>query len=211
MTGNPVGASRSEAIAVALMAIALLVSAIDPYDRSTWWLETAPAIIAGGVMLATRIRYPLTPLLQALIVLHALILIVGGYYSYARVPIGFTVADWFGWKRNDYDRLGHFAQGFVPALVAREILVRGAHVQGRRLLAFVVICIALAISASYELLEWASAVVLGQGADDFLGTQGDPWDTQTDMLMALIGAIVALVTLSRVHDCAIAALPAATS
>ncbi len=139
-------------------------------------------------------------MLYVLIFLHAIVLMVGGAYTYARVPLGFEVAEWFGWQRNPYDRLGHFFQGFVPALAAREILLRGRYVQGRRMLAFIVVCIVLAISASYELIEWAAALALGQGADEFLGTQGDPWDTQSDMFMALLGALTALATLSRLHD-----------
>jgi putative membrane protein len=125
---------------------------------------------------------------------------VGGAYSYARVPLGFEIESVLGLQRNPYDKIGHFFQGFVPALAAREILIRGAYVRGRRMLGFVVVCIALAISAGYELIEWGSALALGQGADDFLGTQGDPWDTQSDMFAALIGAGCALLLLSRVHD-----------
>jgi putative membrane protein len=162
-------------------------------------------------MLATRHRYPLTPLLQGLIVVHAWILMIGGAYTYARVPIGFTVAEWFGWQRNPYDKLGHFAQGFVPAIAAREILIRGARVRGRRMLTFVVLCIVMAISACYELLEWGTAEAMGQGADDFLGTQGDPWDTQSDMLMALIGGSCALLSMARLHDRALARLVSAKS
>lgn len=125
---------------------------------------------------------------------------LGGAYTYARVPLGFQIAEVFDLQRNPYDKIGHFFQGFVPALVAREILIRGMHVQGRRMLAFVIVCIVLAISAAYELIEWAAALILGQGADEFLGTQGDPWDTQSDMFMALVGAVTALLLLSRMHD-----------
>jgi putative membrane protein len=131
---------------------------------------------------------------------HAIVLMVGGTYSYARVPFGYEIAEWLGLQRNPYDKIGHFFQGFVPALAAREVLMRGGYVRGKRMIAFIVICIVLAISATYELIEWAAAVALGQGADEFLGTQGDPWDTQSDMFMALIGAIVALVIFSRRHD-----------
>ena len=125
---------------------------------------------------------------------------LGGMYTYARVPLGFQIAEILDLSRNPYDKIGHFFQGFVPALVAREILIRGQYVRGKKMLAFIVICIVLAISAMYELIEWASALVLGQGADEFLGTQGDPWDTQSDMFFALIGAVTALLLLSRVHD-----------
>lgn len=191
-----------------LCLIALAMSSVAPFDRTTWWLEVAPVLIALPILWATRTRFPLTPLLYACIGLHALVLIVGGTYSYARVPFGFEMQSWLDLSRNPYDKIGHFAQGFVPALVAREILLRGGYVQGARMLAFVVVCIVLAISASYELIEWAAAIALGQGADEFLGTQGDPWDTQSDMAFALLGAVVALVTLSRWQDSQIARLAA---
>lgn len=188
--------------------IALAISSLQPFDRTTWWLEVAPVLIALPILWATRRPFPLTPLLYACIGLHALVLIVGGTYSYARVPFGFELQSWLDLSRNPYDKIGHFAQGFVPALVAREILLRGGYVQGRKMLAFVVVCIVLAISASYELIEWAAALALGQGADEFLGTQGDPWDTQSDMGFALLGALVALLTLARWQDRQIARLAA---
>jgi putative membrane protein len=139
-------------------------------------------------------------LLYTGIFLHAIVLIVGGTYTYARVPLGFNLADLLDLDRNPYDKIGHFFQGFVPALIAREILLRGQYVNGKKMLAFIVVSIVLAISASYELIEWGVAVAIGQDATDFLGTQGDPWDTQSDMLFALIGAVSALLTLSRVQD-----------
>lgn len=188
--------------------IALAISSLQPFDRTTWWLEVAPVLIALPILWATRRRFPLSPLLYACIGLHALVLIVGGTYSYARVPFGFELQSWLDLSRNPYDKIGHFAQGFVPALVAREILLRGGYVQGRKMLAFVVVCIVLAISASYELIEWAAALALGQGADEFLGTQGDPWDTQSDMGFALLGALAALSTLARWQDRQIARLAA---
>ncbi|WP_442881425.1 DUF2238 domain-containing protein [Comamonas sp.] len=188
--------------------IALAISSLNPFDRTTWWLEVAPVLIALPMLWATRRRFPLTPLLYACIGLHALVLIVGGTYSYARVPFGFELQSWLDLSRNPYDKIGHFAQGFIPALVAREILLRGGYVQGRKMLAFVVVCIVLAISASYELIEWAAALALGQGADEFLGTQGDPWDTQSDMAFALLGALAALLTLARWQDRQIARLAA---
>lgn len=188
--------------------IALAISSLQPFDRTTWWLEVAPVLIALPILWATRRRFPLTPLLYACIGLHALVLIVGGTYSYARVPFGFELQSWLDLSRNPYDKIGHFAQGFIPALVAREILLRGGYVQGRKMLAFVVVCIVLAISASYELIEWAAALALGQGADEFLGTQGDPWDTQSDMGFALLGALAALLTLARWQDRQIARLAA---
>ena len=186
--------------------IALAISSLQPFDRTTWWLEVAPVLIALPILWATRRRFPLTPLLYACIGLHALVLIVGGTYSYARVPFGFELQSWLDLSRNPYDKIGHFAQGFIPALVAREILLRAGYVQGRKMLAFVVVCIVLAISASYELIEWAAALALGQGADEFLGTQGDPWDTQSDMAFALLGAVLALLTLARLQDRQIARL-----
>ena len=195
-------------IALYLFLLGVLAwSGLAPFDRVTWMLEVFPVVIAVALMAATYRRYPLTTLLYVLVFVHSLVLIVGGIYTYARVPLGFQIADLLHSSRNPYDKIGHFFQGFVPALVAREILIRGACINGRRLLAFVVACIVLAISAAYELIEWAAAVILGQGADEFLGTQGYAWDTQTDMLMALIGACVALLALSRLHDRQIAALP----
>jgi putative membrane protein len=180
--------------------IALVASGWRPYDRLTWLLEVAPVLIALPLLVVTRERYPLTTLLYVLIFLHALVLMLGGAYTYARVPLGHWVQEAFALSRNPYDKLGHFMQGFVPAIIAREILLRGGYVQGRRMTAFLCVCVALAISAFYELVEWWSALALGQGADEFLGTQGDPWDTQSDMFLALIGATSALLTLSALHD-----------
>jgi putative membrane protein len=171
-------------------------------------MEVAPVLIALPLMFASRRSYPLTTLLYVLIAAHALVLIGGGAYSYARVPFGFWLQDLLGTVRNPYDKVGHFMQGFVPALVAREILLRGAHVSGRKITAFLCICVAMAISASYELIEWAAALSMGQGADEFLGTQGDVWDTQSDMFMALIGSSTAIATLSGWHDRQLATLPA---
>lgn len=185
--------------AIALLAL-LAISGARPYDRATWALEVFPIVLALPVLWATHARFPLTTLLYVLIFAHALVLMLGGAYTYARVPLGFQIAELLGLERNPYDKIGHFMQGVVPALVAREILILGAYVAGRRMLAFIVICIVLAISASYELVEWGAALALGQGADEFLGTQGDPWDTQSDMFWALAGAIAALVLLARVQD-----------
>ncbi len=182
------------------MLAALVVSGIKPFDRATWWLEVGPVLIALPILLATHQRYPLTGLLYFLIAVHALVLIYGGAYTYARVPLGFWLQDALGFERNPYDRIGHFMQGFVPAMISREILVRGRFVNGRRMLAFVCVCIALAVSAFYELIEWWAALLFGQGAHEFLGTQGDPWDTQADMFLALVGASVSLFLLSRLHD-----------
>ncbi|MHB1214068.1 MAG: DUF2238 domain-containing protein [Thiobacillus sp.] len=184
----------------ALVLLLLVLSGIRPFDRTTWLLEVFPILIALPVLWATHRRFPLTPLLYGLIFVHAVVLMVGGSYSYARVPLGFEIADLLHLGRNPYDKIGHFFQGFVPALVAREIFIRGGYVRGRKMLAFLCVCVVLAISASYELIEWASAVALGQGADEFLGTQGDPWDTQSDMLFALIGGVASILFLSRIHD-----------
>jgi putative membrane protein len=187
--------------AVTLVFIAgLVLSGIRPYDRTTWILEVFPVLIALPLMWATRDRFPLTTLLYTLIAIHGVVLMFGGAYSYARVPLGFSIQEAFGLSRNPYDKIGHFMQGFVPAIVAREVLLRGPYVQGRKMLAFICVCIPLAFSALYELIEWWAALSLGQGADEFLGTQGDPWDTQSDMFMALIGAGAALLLLSRPHD-----------
>jgi putative membrane protein len=177
-----------------------VLSGIRPHDRGTWLLEVAPVLFAAPIIIATYRRFPLTDLLYIIIALHALVLIVGGAYTYARVPLGFWLQDWLHLTRNPYDRIGHLMQGVTPVLVAREIFLRGGYVSGRRMLPFLAVCVALAVSACYELIEWWAALALGQGADAFLGTQGDPWDTQEDMFCALIGAIVALALLSRLQD-----------
>jgi putative membrane protein len=193
--------SRSEGIVLLLLgAIALVVSGIGPADRTTWWLEIFPILIAVPVLLATRRRFPLTPLVYRLIFVHALILMLGGHYTYAKVPLGFWMQDVFGFARNHYDRIGHFAQGFVPAIVAREILLRRSPLTRGRWLFTIVTALCLAISACYEFVEWWAAVIGGSGADAFLGTQGDVWDTQWDMFLAFIGAMTAQLVLSRVHD-----------
>lgn len=193
---------RTHILSFALFVLVGLLawSGWQPYDRATWFMEVVPIFLAVPLLMASYRRFPLTHLLYACIFVHAVILLVGGAYTYARVPLGFQLADWLGLHRNPYDKIGHFAQGFVPAMVAREILIRGQHVAMGKMLNFLVICVVLAISASYELIEWAAAVALGQGADEFLGTQGDPWDTQSDMLFALMGAIAALLSLGKWHD-----------
>ncbi len=203
------GSRRTTPLAAALVVLLALlaISGVRPYDRLTWVMETLPVFLVVAVLWATYRRFPLTTLLYAGIFVHSVVLMVGGAYTYARVPLGFEIAELLDLHRNPYDKIGHFFQGFVPALAAREILLRGAYVRGRRMLAFVVVCVVLAISATYELAEWAAALAMGQGADDFLGTQGDPWDTQSDMFCALVGAIAALATLSRVQDRQIRALP----
>ncbi|MGK9175436.1 DUF2238 domain-containing protein [Yokenella regensburgei] len=191
-----------------ILLLILIYTGINTADKMTWLMEVIPVCVVVPLLLLTRVRYPLTPLLYTLIFFHALILIVGGMYTYAKVPVGFDVQAWLGLSRNPYDKLGHFFQGLVPALAAREILIRGGYVQGRKMVAFVVCCIALAISAFYELIEWWAALAMGQGADDFLGTQGDPWDTQSDMLCALLGALTTVFVLARWHNRQIRQLPA---
>ncbi|GGB99308.1 membrane protein [Oxalicibacterium flavum] len=195
-------------IATALIAVALVVSFIDPYDRLTWLMEVMPVLIAVPVLALTYRRFPLTGLLYFLIFLHALILIGGGTYTYARVPIGFVVQDWLDLARNPYDKLGHFWQGLVPAMVAKEILLRNGYVTGRRMAAFLSLCVAMAISAWYEIIEWWAALIMGQGADEFLGLQGDEWDTPSDMWFACMGALFALLILCRWHDRQIARMQA---
>jgi len=193
-------------VLLVIFVLALAWSAIRPHDYFTWWLEVFPALIGVVLVVATANRFPLTPLLLTLLVIHAMILMLGGHYTYAEVPLGFWMERAFGFTRNNYDRIGHFAQGFVPAIVAREILIRRDVVRKREWLLVIVVAICLAISALYELLEWQVAIHTGSKGDAFLGTQGDVWDTQEDMATALVGAITALLVLSRVHDRQIAAL-----
>lgn len=194
---------RDRALVVSLsatLAVLLAISGWAPYERSTWLLEVAPILIAVPVMVWTSRRFPLSRLLYILIFLHAVILLVGGAYTYARVPFGFWLQEVLGADRNPYDKIGHFAQGFVPSLVARELFIRGGYVRGRKMTTFLCIAVAMAISACYELIEWGAALALGQGADEFLGTQGYVWDTQSDMWYALLGACSAMLLLSRLHD-----------
>lgn len=185
---------------VALVLAVLVWSGIRPHDRFTWFMEVFPVLLGLPVLLATHRRFPLTPLLMVLLAIHACILMLGGKYTYAEVPLGNWVRDAFGMARNHYDRVGHFAQGFVPAILAREILWRRSPLRGSRWLPFVVVAFCLAFSAFYEMIEWWAALLGGEGATEFLGTQGDPWDTQWDMFLALLGAIAAQVALNRWHD-----------
>jgi len=185
------------------LGIFLLVfiwSAIEPKDRLTWWLEVAPALIALLLLAISRNRFPLTALAYLLILIHSVILMVGGHYTYAEVPF----FDWLNGQgeagRNNYDKVGHFAQGFIPAIISREILLRFDVVRGRGWLNFLVICICLGFSAFYELIEWWVALLSGESAEAFLGTQGYIWDTQSDMGFALLGVVLALLLLSRLHD-----------
>ncbi|MGV8934154.1 MAG: DUF2238 domain-containing protein [Gallionellaceae bacterium] len=191
---------KSLILAMVTLLLVLAISAVHPYDRATWLMEVAPILIAAPVMLATYHRFSLTNLLYGLIFIHALVLIAGGTYTYARVPLGFWMQDILSLSRNPYDKIGHFMQGLVPFLLMREILLRNNFLSSKGMTAFLSICVAMAISAWYELIEWWSALALGQGADDFLGTQGDPWDTQSDMFFAFIGACTALIFLSRLQD-----------
>lgn len=193
-------------VVAATLIATLLISGLHPYDRLTWLMETAPTMIALPILYASRRRFPLTPMLYALICIHAAILATGGAYTYARVPLGFEIQNWLHLARNPYDKIGHFAQGFVPALIAREILLRGGYVTGRKMAAFLSLCVVMFISANYELIEWWSALAMGQGADEFLGTQGDPWDTQSDMFFALIGGSLSMLAMTRLQDRQIARL-----
>ncbi|MFI8071510.1 DUF2238 domain-containing protein [Streptomyces sp. NPDC086033] len=179
---------------------ALVLSAWDPRDRTTWFLETVWVLVGLPLIVFTWRRFPLTDLLCCLLAVHALVLIVGGHYTYAQVPLGDWVRDTFGLDRNPYDRFGHLMQGFVPAVLVRELLSRTSPLRGSRWLAPLTVCACLAFSAVFEMLEWAAAVIGGQAADAFLATQGDVWDTQWDMFCALIGATVSVLTLSHLHD-----------
>jgi putative membrane protein len=192
---------RSEQYALLIATLALLVlSGIAPYDRTTWWLEIFPILLGIPVLIATASRFPLTALAYRLIFVHALILMLGGHYTYARVPLGFWLQDALNLARNHYDRIGHFAQGFVPAIIAREILIRRTPLRPGGWLFFLVTCVCLSISVFYEFIEWWAALAGGSAANEFLGTQGDVWDTQWDMFMAFIGAVSAQLLLGRVHD-----------
>lgn len=185
---------------LALFSGVLIWSGINPKDTFTWFLEALPALIGIVILALTRRSHPLTPLLYLLILIHSIILMVGAHYTYAEVPLFDRISEWFGWQRNNYDKLGHLAQGFIPAIIAREILIRSEAVNGRGWMNLFVVSVCLAFSAFYELIEWWVAELSGQSAEAFLGTQGYVWDTQSDMLWALTGAILALITLSKMHD-----------
>jgi putative membrane protein len=192
------------ALLVSLLAV-LLWSGIQPHDRFTWFLEVAPVLIGVPILIYIWPRFRFTRLVYTLIWIHAVILMVGGKYTYAQVTLGFWIQDVFGFARNHYDRIGHFAQGFIPAMLAREVFIRRSPLSGSRWLPFVVVCFCLGFSALYELIEFWTALATGEAAEAFLGTQGDVWDTQWDMQLALLGSIVALLTLSRIHDRQLAA------
>jgi putative membrane protein len=191
---------RTLATLLVIVGAVFVWSGWAPKDRLTWALEVFPVILAAPIVVATRRRFPLTTLVYTLIALHAVILMVGGKYTYAQVPLFNAIRDALHGARNEYDRVGHFAQGFVPAIVAREILLRKTPLRRGGWLFFLVTSVCLAISAVYELVEWSAAAASGSAADAFLGTQGDPWDTQKDMLLAGVGAIAAQLALSRLHD-----------
>ena len=204
---TPTISTRALAIYSAAMVASLALSAWQPFDLATWAMEVAPIGIVLPLLWATHRRFPLTPLLYALILVHAVVLMLGGHYSYARVPLGDWLRDWFHLSRNPYDGIGHLAQGFIPAIAARELLLRCTKLERGGWLFTVVTAVCLAISALYELIEWQVAVAIGQGADEFLGTQGDPWDTQKDMAFAWLGAMLAQLVLARWHDAQLARLP----
>jgi putative membrane protein len=196
--------SRSHLLLLSLLAVVFAWSGWQPYDRLTWCLEVFPGVIGVAILIATYRRFRFTTLCYALIAAHIAILCVGGHYTYARVPLFEWLKPIFGWHRNHYDRLGHFAQGFVPAMIAREIFLRLKVLNRPRWLPFLVLSVCMFISAFYELIEWCTALVNGEAAASFLGTQGDIWDTQEDMFMALIGASCALLFFRKIHDRAIA-------
>ena len=189
-----------KALWLVIYFLVLLWSGINPKDYFTWFLEVLPALIGFTIIAATFNKFRLTPLTYTLILIHCIILMVGGHYTYAEVPLFNWLRDSFGMARNNYDKIGHLAQGFIPAIITREILLRKNIVTQKGWLSFIVICICLAISALYELIEWWAALLSGEAAEAFLGTQGYIWDTQSDMAIALLGAILALALLSRVHD-----------
>jgi putative membrane protein len=198
--------TRTNTALLVLLGAVFVWSAIRPHDYFTWILETFPAIIGFIILVATYRRFPLTPLAYTLLMIHAAILMLGGHYTYAEVPLGYWMRDLLHGARNNYDRIGHFAQGFVPAILAREVLIRRNVVRGRGWVYFIVVSICLAISAAYELVEWRVSVASGSAGDAFLGTQGDVWDTQEDMATALVAAMVSPVVLGWLHDRQIAAL-----
>ena len=191
---------RETAILLGIVSVSMVISGIGPYDRVTWYLEVAPVMIGIPLLFFTFKRFPLTPLTYRLLAIHALILILGGHYSYARVPLGYWIQDLFDFSRNHYDRIGHLAQGFVPAILAREILLRTSPLKQGKWLFVIVTSIALAFSAFYEMIEWWASIAGGDSAESFLGSQGDIWDTQWDMFLALLGAMSAQLLLSKKHD-----------
>jgi putative membrane protein len=200
LTGCQSSGRAGLALWALLFLLVLVWSAWEPADRTIWLLESAPAIVGAVVLLFTRSRFPLTPLVYGLILLHCIILMVGGHYTYAKVPLFDLLKELFDWQRNNYDKVGHLAQGFVPAMIARELLIRLNVIPSTAWRNFFTVCFCLAFSAFYELIEWWVALISEEGAEAFLATQGYVWDTQSDMAWALGGAILALALLSRLHD-----------
>lgn len=199
---------RDLVLTTLFVALVCVWSWIDARDRVTWWMEAAPVLIVYPLLWATHARFPLTRLLTVLIAVHAVILLVGAHYTYAEVPLFDWIRDRFGLSRNHYDRVGHLAQGFIPAIAIRELLLRTSPLRPGKWLFAIILFSVLGISATYELIEWLAAVLAGHGADAFLGTQGDPWDTQSDMALAGLGALLAQLSLSRLHDAALGRLGA---
>jgi len=191
---------NKSAVWLVIFFAVLIWSGINPKDQFTWFLEVAPALIALPILIYTRNSFALTSLAYGLILIHCIILMVGGHYTYAEVPLFDWISDWTGAQRNNYDKVGHFAQGFIPTILAREVFIRLSVVKLGAWCNFLAICFALAFSAFYELIEWWVAELTGEDAEAFLGTQGYVWDTQSDMAMALVGAISAILLLSRLHD-----------
>jgi putative membrane protein len=204
------GAARTHLALLGTVIVVIAWSAWRPHDRFTWWLEVTPGLVGLALLLTTYRRFRFTTLCYTLIALHICVLCVGGHYTYARVPLFDWLRPIFAWQRNNYDRLGHFMQGFVPAIVAREVLIRFDVLARKNWLPFVILSICLAISALYELIEWWTALLSGAAANDFLGSQGDVWDTQSDMCIALVGAVAAVLCLSAFHDRAIRKLQGPT-
>jgi putative membrane protein len=191
---------RLHLLLLLMVAVVIGWSAWRPFDRLTWWLEVSPGLAAIVLLVATYRRFRLTTFCYTLIGLHICVLCVGGHYTYAQVPLFDWLRPVLGWQRNHYDRLGHFMQGLVPAIAAREVIIRLDVVRRKKWIPFLVVSICLAVSACYELVEWWAALIGGSAANEFLGSQGDVWDTQSDMFLALIGAVCALVFLSSFHD-----------
>lgn len=204
--GPPTRLSSNALGWLVLFSSVFIWSVIEPKDHFTWFLEVLPAIIGLIVLIVTRISFTLTPITYVLILIHCIVLMVGGHYTYADVPLFDQLAEWMGSSRNNYDKVGHFAQGFVPAIIAREIFIRKSVISTRRWMNFLIICFCLGFSAFYELIEWWVALASGEDAEAFLGTQGYIWDTQSDMGLALLGAIIALISLSSYHDKQLSAL-----
>ncbi|MBK7974058.1 MAG: DUF2238 domain-containing protein [Deltaproteobacteria bacterium] len=208
-TTAPLTPGRFASAMLAVVAVGLVISGIGPRDRFTWLLEVAPVLIGAPIFLATFRRFPFTPLVYALLAVHAYVLMIGGHWTYAEVPFGFWLQKVLHFARNPYDRIGHFAQGFIPAIVGREILLRCSPLRGSRWLPVLVFTCCMTLSVTYEFIEWWTALATGIAAEAFLGTQGDPWDTQWDMFLCGVGAITALVTLSRLQDRQLARIEAA--